>query len=216
MIIFGTRRRVSKKHKEGFLEGACPDCDGNLVFGKLRDWFTLYFIPIFPYNSVENLYECLSCKSTYKESVKDKVFTSKDKANLALELSRHSDLTTVACLAHLAMADDNFDSSERIILDGLFDKVIHERNKEECRELFNRIIDDKDKEIAHKFLLEAREYLTEEYIKNLLVLSMSIVASDGEVTKQEEESLKEILLIMGFPKSVFDEAIQDVNSKNKR
>ena len=70
MIIFGTKTRHSKVKNEETLINSCPYCQRNLELHDLKEWFTLYFIPIFPFNKIESFYKCINCKQTYKKEIK--------------------------------------------------------------------------------------------------------------------------------------------------
>jgi|APSaa5957512622_1039677.scaffolds.fasta_scaffold40831_3 hypothetical protein len=70
MILFGTKTRHTKVKDEVILSNSCPKCQGNLELYDVKEWFTLYFIPIFPFNKVDSCYKCDKCKQAYMKEIK--------------------------------------------------------------------------------------------------------------------------------------------------
>jgi DnaJ-domain-containing protein 1 len=68
MIIWGSRGVTSSIAKGSF---HCPKCDQPRSYEhkKVRRFFTLYFIPLFPMANLGDYVECQTCKGTYKEAV---------------------------------------------------------------------------------------------------------------------------------------------------
>jgi len=68
MIIWGSRSRTSTAQAGQF---ACPRCNGQSRFEekRVRRWFTLYFLPIFPIGTSGYYVECQDCKGTFKSEV---------------------------------------------------------------------------------------------------------------------------------------------------
>ena len=52
MFIFFGSKTLTKTLGEYQISGTCPNCHNtiNLQIAKEADWFTLYFIPVFPFN----------------------------------------------------------------------------------------------------------------------------------------------------------------------
>jgi len=68
MIIWGSRGITSSQAKGLF---HCPSCDQQRSFDhkKVRRFFTLYFIPLVPLETLGDYVECQTCKGTFKEEV---------------------------------------------------------------------------------------------------------------------------------------------------
>jgi hypothetical protein len=68
MIIWGSRTMTSTCQKGRF---ACPRCNGasNFAEKRVRNWFTLYFLPIFPMSGSGYYVECQDCRGTFKPDV---------------------------------------------------------------------------------------------------------------------------------------------------
>ena len=68
-ILFGTKDRAVEIDSGQF---NCPNCNVKREYGKkyVQDWFTLFFIPVFPVGSKKHKHvECQGCKGTYYERV---------------------------------------------------------------------------------------------------------------------------------------------------
>jgi len=67
MIIYGTTGLTSTKATGTF---NCPRCGTATYQHKVvKQWFTLYFIPLFPTSTVGQYIECRQCKGSYELSV---------------------------------------------------------------------------------------------------------------------------------------------------
>src|SRR5262245_49271137 len=67
LIIFGTRGVTTTEASGDF---HCPSCDEKKRYEhkKVRRFFTLYFIPLIPLDTVGEYVECRSCAGTFKPS----------------------------------------------------------------------------------------------------------------------------------------------------
>jgi zinc-ribbon family len=67
MIIWGSKVKESVVSSGSF---HCPECKTrNYDLVKTVKYFTLYFIPLFPMETLGQYVKCQSCKSYYKEAV---------------------------------------------------------------------------------------------------------------------------------------------------
>ncbi|WP_347253361.1 zinc-ribbon domain-containing protein [Leminorella grimontii] len=69
MIIWGSKSR-EKVESQG--EFHCPNCDGekrNYSQIKVSSYFTLYFIPLFPTETLGRYVKCQTCETNYNEDV---------------------------------------------------------------------------------------------------------------------------------------------------
>ena len=206
MIIFGSKGRISDIKESEVLKGACPDCGNDLYNGKLCNWFTLYFIPIFPYQTIEHLYRCKNCKASYKESIKDHVLTEGDREELQYMIRKHTAITFVACLGVVALSDGSIDQEEQKIIDYTSQKL--QEFQQDMKDILEDLKQTQDKEIAYNLLRGATEYLTKDMITIILHQCLAISLSDGHITQGEKEALQDILLILGLPKNALDDMIK--------
>jgi hypothetical protein len=68
MIIFGTKPRMKTIGSGTFY---CPRCQTNRQYElkQGKNYFTLYFVPIFPVGDLGELVECQTCHMTFKSDV---------------------------------------------------------------------------------------------------------------------------------------------------
>ena len=65
VIVWGMSRREVKAGKGNFY---CPQCKGERRYTRIeiKDYFTLFYIPIFPIDDVGGYVKCETCKGTFK------------------------------------------------------------------------------------------------------------------------------------------------------
>ena len=74
LILFGTKDRRKVEVKGQFI---CPKCGVERDYEAIsvREWFTLFFVPIFPtanHEGRETFVECRKCEEVYEVSVLEK------------------------------------------------------------------------------------------------------------------------------------------------
>lgn len=67
MIIFGTRHRKVPVPNGKSKNALCPNCgcERLLTEHRIRPYFTLYFIPVFPVGKGTSVMTCTACGSDY-------------------------------------------------------------------------------------------------------------------------------------------------------
>src|SRR5205814_3225286 len=68
VIIWGSTAK-NKVVSEG--EFYCPQCRGFVSYHhiKIQQYFTLYFIPLFPTNTLGEYIECQQCRGTFQPAI---------------------------------------------------------------------------------------------------------------------------------------------------
>src|SRR5262245_13483511 len=68
IILWGSRGLTKRLGRGDF---HCPHCDqpNEYTLAQEREWFTLYFIPIFPMGGAQRYVECHGCGSRFTEEV---------------------------------------------------------------------------------------------------------------------------------------------------
>ena len=68
IIIWGSTGREKKVSEGSFF---CPGCKSNVAYEqrKASRWFTLYFIPLFPLETVGEWVTCKSCSGEFNTSL---------------------------------------------------------------------------------------------------------------------------------------------------
>lgn len=67
-IIFGTKNRSIEKSSGRFY---CPHCEAKRNYHQYRlaHYFTLFFIPIFPFKTIADYVQCNACQGQFKMDV---------------------------------------------------------------------------------------------------------------------------------------------------
>jgi uncharacterized tellurite resistance protein B-like protein len=100
LLIFGTRVRATAVSTGEFF---CPRCgaDRSYVLQRLRRWFTLFFLPIFPMGkSLGEQVKCSTCAGTFRPEVLNAPTTASFSENLRGAMR-------VASMSMLAAGDPN-------------------------------------------------------------------------------------------------------------
>jgi predicted Zn-dependent protease len=65
IILFGTKGVVTNDGVRS--PGRCPRCgrDGTLVGKRVRRWFTLFFVPLFPVDGGQTFTQCGQCRASF-------------------------------------------------------------------------------------------------------------------------------------------------------
>lgn len=68
MIIYGYRNREVQEGSGNF---HCPNCRAQRQYRrvKIKRYFTLFFIPLFPFSTLSEYVECMVCRRTYKPEI---------------------------------------------------------------------------------------------------------------------------------------------------
>lgn len=68
IILWGSKGREKKVSEGSFF---CPGCRSNVTYElhEAARWFTLYFIPLFPLETVGEWLRCKSCGGTFNPSL---------------------------------------------------------------------------------------------------------------------------------------------------
>jgi hypothetical protein len=71
IIIWGSRGLTSHVDQGRFW---CPQCEAEREYrlAQTREWFTIYWIPLFPISGAQRYVECRECGGTFHEQVLDK------------------------------------------------------------------------------------------------------------------------------------------------
>ncbi|HPF10913.1 MAG TPA: zinc-ribbon domain-containing protein [Flavobacteriaceae bacterium] len=214
-IIFGTRGIKHQIKESEVLSNACPNCNnGDLIHKRYRRWFTLFFIPVIPLDSLDRFYECSRCRSAYKESIKNILQQSKGEIE---ENQRRARLAyakaLIASMTHMAVIDDHLaKEEEREIMDAIenFDEF-----KAELMDLYEAVKTHKNKDnIVFNYLNEARELLSSETIINILAQAAIILLADGSIEEEEEQLMKEYLIACGLPKDFYHTLLEKLQKKD--
>jgi len=215
MIIWGTKTRITKADEEDVLEKACPNCGNDLVLSDLKQWFTLYFIPIFPIKHIETLYHCENCDSSYKQKIKEHLQGSKkDHEKIKQEGKRVFAVTLAACMTHMAKIDGKISQEERKEIKNL-NKAFPD-SKKDIEKTVDEIAKSKNDEKVYAMLRNAGKFLTADGIMMIIGQVARVLLADGRIDKKEENLMKEYMLVCGVPRELYSTIIENVKKNYKK
>jgi tellurite resistance protein len=214
-IIFGTRGIKHTINSSPILKNKCPNCSkGDLEHKRYRRWFTLFFIPVIPLDTVDRFYQCNHCKSAYNENIKEVLQQSQqdqDAAQQEAELVFCRAL--IASMSHMTMIDGDVAPEEEREID---DAIAQFPNYEaELKSIKESILTHGNKENqVFEYLYEAKNILSSEGIIRLLAQAGVILLADGKIDKEEETLMKEYLIACGLPKEMYQTLIDQLTKKD--
>jgi len=203
LIIFGTTGLKTKVKDEDALINSCPNCSGDLFMKKYTRWFTLFFIPVFPINTLDSFYECSSCNNAYAIKIKSILSETTEKRDQAIERTQNLYANAlVAAMTHMAVIDNDFaHEEEREILDTI--KKFPQYD-EELNATMRMVKEHGNNEnYVFNLLNQVRNELSSEAILNLMAQAAIVLLADGKIEKEEETLMKEYLIACGIPKDFY-------------
>ena len=213
-IIFGTRGLKHTVKDSPVLANSCPNCQGGDLQNKLyRRWFTLFFIPVIPLDTIDRFYECLRCGSAYNENIKTLLAQSaQDQKKENEELRALFGSAVIATMTHMAMIDGNYaPEEEREILDMISNFEGMENDLKALVEKI-KIEGNKDNQVFN-ILNSAKAKLSSEAVLNILAQAGVVLLADGVIEKEEEELLKDYLISCGLPKDMYTTIIDKLKTQ---
>jgi len=212
MIIFGAKSRITKSNVNDVLKQACPECGDDLVLSDLKKWFTLYFIPIFPYETVQTIYHCKKCGSSYKENFKNALQSSKKSVETLKKQAKKMYATTlVACMTHMAGVDGNISKEEQHEIDNLATNF--PEFKKDITETIKSVKKAKTDDVVFAMLKQASSILTSVGIMTIIGQAGKVLLADGKISKEEEKLMKEYLLVCGIPRDLYSDIIDKLKKQ---
>ena len=183
-ILFGTKDRAIETDSGQF---HCPNCNVKKEYGKkyVQDFFTLFFIPIFPISGKKNDHiECKECQSIYHLDVIDYKPALNDEE---MESEYQKALKNVLCL--MILADNKVKDEEINIVSDIYNKLTNNKKftKTQIENNINQL--KKSKKTVDEYLKKIKPYLNYGH-RELVIKAMYLVASsDDHLDKKESELL---------------------------
>ena len=203
LIIFGTTGLKTKVKDEEPLINSCPNCSGDLQMKKHTRWFTLFFIPIFPVNTLDSFYECNSCSSAYATKIKTILTETTESKEHAIERAKNLYANAlVAAMTHMAIIDEDFAAEEEREIDDVINNF--PQYQDELRSTKKMVIENGNNDnYVFNLLNQVRNELSSEAILNLMAQAAVVLLADGKIEKEEETLMKEYLIACGIPKDFY-------------
>jgi uncharacterized tellurite resistance protein B-like protein len=176
MIIFGTRG-VKSTVKSGNFN--CPQCQENRFYRhrKVRNFFTLYFIPLIPLGSAGEYVECSDCKGTFIPRVlinnpdKDEFLAIYEKA------IRHA-------MVLIMLADGVIDDKEKEQVLKIINKFGSNDLTMPDLESYIKLVKEKNEDIT-TYLKKVGPALNEHGKETVIRCALAVAAADGKIDDTE-------------------------------
>jgi tellurite resistance protein len=175
----------------------CPDCQDHRTYAKkeVKRWFTLYFIPVFPMNTLGDFVECGACKSTYNSRVLDF-----DPTAARAKFEAAFSIAAKRVMFKMALADGEIDAAEIAQIAQAF------------RNITKREIEDGDiaaeLEAARGDTSTVEDYLRDvaptpnETGKELVLRSaIAVVKADGRIDAAERTEIAALIKALDMPRA---------------
>jgi len=188
-IIFGTRA-VKSTIKSGMFH--CPQCARETQYRhrKARNFFTLYFIPLIPLNSLGEYVECASCKGTFVPRVLDydPQSNQNDFQSEYEKAIRHS-------MVLMMLADGHIDEEEMLVVQKIINKFGHADMTLDELEAFVKEVEQKQEPLS-TYLARVAPSLNEHGKEMVIKCALSVAAADGHIDDSEKAMIAEMAQIL--------------------
>jgi len=208
-ILFGTKGRAIETDNGQF---HCPNCNIKEEYGKkyVQDWFTLFFIPIFPISGKKNDHiECRKCESIYHTDVIEYKPAISDEE---MESEYEKALKNVLCL--MILADKKVEEEEISTVSNIYNKLTNDKKftKNQIDKNITQL--KKDKKTVNQYLKKIKPYLNSGH-RELIIKAMYFVASsDGHLDKKEGELLMKTANVLEMTPAHVKGVLAELDKKN--
>jgi tellurite resistance protein len=208
MIIFGTRGVTYTADKGSFY---CPECHTSQDYARkrVRRFFTLYFIPVFPMDRLGEYIECRSCRNTFRESVLN---YSPEASAAKFETEFHTSVKRVMTL--MMLADGEIADSEIQAIQDIYQRVSGSQISESDVKKEINVVKKKDMTVTD-YLKEVAPYLNEHGKELILKSAIFIAAADGVFDERENRLLGEIAHALQMSPSHFKGILAEFASQGQ-
>jgi tellurite resistance protein len=207
IIIWGSRGINSTLKTGKFF---CPECDVSDCHYKhirVRNFFTLYFIPLIPMGTLGEYIECQHCKLTYKKSIlRYDPEAAHEKALAEFEIA----ITKIMVM--MMLADGIIDDSEIEAIQEIYGQLA---KRELSRQEIDQYITDLEQKragepkVRKRLLRKMIGSLNSEGCEMVFKAAFMVAASDNDIPPEEQELLEEIGLAMGIKKKEIRAMVDD-------
>lgn len=210
IIIWGSRG-INKTLATGHFY--CPQCEGEERYKhiRVRNFFTLYFIPIIPMGTLGEYIECQHCRLTYKQSIlRYDPDAEREKALAEFEIA----ITRVMVMVMLA--DGVIDDSELEVIQNIYQQMTQ---RELSREELGEYIDDLESvnlnnpKERRRLLRKMLGSLNANGCEMVFKAAFMVAAADGEIPLDEQELLEQIGVTLGVKKAHVRQMIADFDGQ---
>jgi tellurite resistance protein len=200
LIIFGTRG-VTMNVANGQFN--CPSCAKKRAYvtKRVRRFFTLYFIPIIPLDTLGEYVECQHCKGTYQPEVLE---YDPVKSERSVEAAFHAAVKRVMVL--MMLADGKIEDDEVETIRMIYAKLAKgELSKDDvAREVAASNADGRG---LRQYLASILGSINDSGKEIVIKAAYFVAASDGKVSPEETNLLAELAAALEMSPSHFKSVI---------
>ncbi|MDF1664124.1 MAG: TerB family tellurite resistance protein [Planctomycetota bacterium] len=195
IIVWGSRG-INKTLAIG--QFYCPQCEGEEGYKhiRVRNFFTLYFIPIIPMGTLGEYIECQHCQFTYKKAIlcydPD---AEREKALAEFEIA----ITRVMVMVMLA--DGVIEDSELEVIQRIYLQLTErELSREELGEYIEDLerVNLNDPRERRRLLRKMLGSLNTNGCEMVVKAAFMVAAADGEILQGEQDMLEQIGVTLGI------------------
>ena len=192
MIIWGSKAVTGTVVGSGQFH--CPACATPRSFEqkRVRRFFTLYFLPLFPTSTLGQYVECRGCQGTFEPSV-----LSYDPA---AEIQRAEALFMTAVkqiMIHLCLADGTIDQSELAQIQAVYEELTGSRLSEgSLREEIKAI--SQSPPTLYSLIDQLNGQLNDTGKETAIRSAYLIAAADGHIDQSEMEMIQRVAHRLGI------------------
>jgi uncharacterized tellurite resistance protein B-like protein len=192
MIIWGSRARATAVGSGTF---HCPGCASTQPYThqKVRRWFTLYFIPLFPMGDLGEHVDCGRCRKSWRVEVLRARLAPPPQEVLRDEVRR----AAMRSMAMVILANGREDPSEIDAASRAFQKAVGMSlpDAELTRELKQIRGDNTD---LVRYLTNFGPQLTAAQKEALVVAACEVALYDGPIQPVEREAIQKVAKALGL------------------
>ncbi len=205
LIIFGTRGVTSTADRGQF---HCPDCGQSPYrHQKVRRFFTLYFIPLIPLDTLGEYVECGQCNGTYKPGV-----LSYNPAAGRAEFEAQFHIAVRRTMVLMCLADGVVDPEEVAMIQRVYGQLVGREISAE--EVHTEIAAAQaDPRPVAQFLAGSMAGMLNDGGKQLVLkAAFMVAAADGDFADEEKALLADIGKALQMTAKEFNAAIDELLS----
>lgn len=207
MIIFGTRGVTRTLQGGGFF---CPMCGTSKHYRlrQVRKFFTLYFIPVIPLNTLGEYVECDGCKNTYNTRVL--AYQPKQGAT-DFEAEYFSAIKKV--MIHMLLADGIIEDSEVDAVRGIYENLTGQAIDEDALRFEIHSIEGANEDLS-RVLLTLQGSLNDAGKALVIKAALAVALADGEFPDEERALILQIGKDLGMSSAQLRAILSSEESEN--
>lgn len=185
MIIYGSKTSPTTVNRGTF---HCPVCRGSQPYHleRIRKYFTLYFIPLFPTETIAEFVECQRCRGTFHVDVLEY-----DPAVENHRIRAQFEIAILHTLSMMLLADGMVEASEVEAIGNIYRSVTgQEVTPEDIQASLSEIQGNPGSPLV--FLEELAPHLNEHGKELVVKAAICLAAADGSFADEEVATLNEL------------------------